>query len=235
MEAVLFDLDGTLLPMDQDNFVQGYFGLLCRKMAPYGFRPKALVDAIWSGTARMVANDGRESNETVFWKRFGELCGEEALSHRDVVEEFYREEFEGGRAFCGHNPKAAETVRAIRDLGYRVALATNPIFPRVATEKRIRWAGLEPEDFELITTYENIGCSKPNPAYYVEVLRRMDLKPEDCMMVGNDVEEDMVARDLGLDVFLLTDCMINSKGKDISVYPQGSFDALLTYVRAKSR
>ena len=111
-----------------------------------------------------------------------------------------------------------------------MALATNPIFPAVATESRIRWVGLEPEDFEIYTTYENIGYCKPNPEYYREILRRMDVKPEECLMVGNDVTEDMVAETIGMDVFLLTDCLINKEEKDISQYKQGSFAELVEFL-----
>ena len=132
---------------------------------------------------------------------------------------------------CGFNPKAAEAVRPARDLGLRVALATNPIFPAIATESRIRWAGLQPEDFELYTTYENIGYCKPNPAYYQELLNRLSEAPERCLMVGNDVAEDMIAEKLGMQVFLLTDCIINKDEADISVYPRGGFDELLEHIR----
>ena len=118
----------------------------------------------------------------------------------------------------------------LKDAGVRVALATNPLFPAVATESRIRWAGLEPEDFELFTTYENIGFCKPNLDYYREILRRMDLAPEDCLMVGNDVGEDMVAERLGMRVFLLTDCMINKDSADINAWPHGGFAALTEYL-----
>ena len=109
----------------------------------------------------------------------------------------------------------------------RVALATNPIFPATATQSRIRWAGLDPEDFELCTTYENIGFCKPNPAYYMEITRRLGVRPEECLMVGNDVTEDMVAAEIGMQVFLLTDCLINRERKDISMYLHGSFDQLI--------
>ena len=115
-------------------------------------------------------------------------------------------------------------------MGLRVALATNPIFPAVATESRIRWAGLEPEDFELYTTYENIGYCKPNPDYYREIAKRLGVQPEECLMVGNDVTEDMVAQSIGMQVFLLTDCLINKERKDISLYPRGSFLQLLDHI-----
>ena len=119
----------------------------------------------------------------------------------------------------------------IRDMGGRVALATNPLFPSYATERRIRWAGLQPEDFELYTTYENIGCCKPNLAYYREILRRMKLPPEACIMVGNDVDEDIVAAQLGMQVFLLTDCLLNRHSLDIEAYPHGDFDALIAFLQ----
>ena len=80
LTTVLFDLDGTLLPMDQDQFVKGYFGLLTQKLAPRGYDPKKLIDAIWAGTAAMVGNDGGRTNEAVFWARFAQIFGEEALA-----------------------------------------------------------------------------------------------------------------------------------------------------------
>ena len=119
---------------------------------------------------------------------------------------------------------------ARRAAGKRVALATNPIFPAVATESRIRWAGLSVQDFELYTTYENSCYCKPSLDYYRAILERMQLRGEECVMVGNDVGEDMVAARLGMRVFLLTDCLINKKNEDVSAYPHGGFDELLAFV-----
>ena len=116
-----------------------------------------------------------------------------------------------------------------------MALATNPIFPARATQWRIQWAGLKPEDFEWYTAYENSSHSKPNPAYYRDVLARLNVKPEECLMVGNDVGEDMIAEQLGMKVFLLTDCIINKTNADISAYPHGNFDDLKSFLKQLSR
>ena len=132
---------------------------------------------------------------------------------------------------CGYTPKAAEVIQTVKAGGIRVVLATNPIFPAIATQKRIAWAGLSPDDFELYTTYENSRHSKPNPDYYRDILTEIGLSPEECVMVGNDVSEDMIAQTLGMKVFLLTDCIINKYQKDISVYPRGDFDALITFIK----
>lgn len=230
IKMVMFDLDGTLLPMDMDEFTGGYFKMLAAKAAPCGYELKSLVKAIWHGVAAMVKNDGHCKNEDAFWEDFVAIYGEKALNDKWIFDEFYANEFQGAKQFCGYNPAAAETVRWIRDRGLRVALATNPLFPTIATQSRIRWTGLEPEEFEFFTTYENIGWCKPNPDYYREVLRRAGLKGEDCLMVGNDVGEDMVAAELGMKVFLLTDCLINKSGEDISRFPNGSFEELKTYI-----
>ena len=234
LKAVLFDLDGTLLPMDQDVFTHGYFNLLCRKLAGHGYDPDQLVKAVWKGTGAMVKNDGSCSNEEVFWRCFSSIYGEDALRDIPLFNAFYANEFQQAKALCGFNPKAKEVVELSKSLGLRVALATNPLFPAVATESRIRWAGLEPEDFEFYTTYENIGYCKPNPAYYVEILRRMALDASECLMVGNDVGEDMVAETLGMKVFLLTDCLINKGDVDIVRWPNGGFDDLMAYLRRET-
>ena len=230
-EMILFDLDATLLPMDQDEFVKEYFKHLARKLAPNGYEAGALVDAVWKGTAAMIRNDGSRSNEDAFWSEFANILGEDALADKPLFDEFYMNEFENARGVCGFNPAAAGTVRALKAAGFRVALATNPIFPAAATEKRIRWAGLEPEDFELRTTYENSSFCKPNPAYYTDIALSLSVKPSDCLMVGNDATEDMAAQEAGMSVFLITDCLINRENKDISVYPNGSFEQLMEYVQ----
>ena len=231
IKMVMFDLDGTLLPMDMEEFTSGYFKMLAAKAAPRGYEMKSLVKAIWHGVAAMVKNDGHCRNEDAFWEDFVSIYGEQALKDKSIFDEFYANEFQGARQFCGYNPKAAETVRWIKGRGLRAALATNPLFPEVATRTRISWTGLEAEEFEFFTTYENIGWCKPNPDYYREVLRWAGLKGEECRMVGNDVGEDMIAARLDMKVFLLTDCLINKAGEDISVYPNGDFDALKTYVQ----
>ena len=86
IKNVLFDLDGTLLPMDMERFTNGYFQLLTEKMAPLGYDPKALIDAVWAGTAAMVKNDGSRLNEEAFWAKFAQAFGPEALADQPVFE-----------------------------------------------------------------------------------------------------------------------------------------------------
>lgn len=232
IKVILFDLDGTLLPMDQNAFVKAYFGFLAKKLAPHGYEPEMLIDAIWKGTGAMVKNTGERINEHVFWIKFIEIFGEKAKSDYPLFEEYYQNDFDKVKSSCGINPAAAPTITTLKEMGYRVALATNPIFPAIATQKRIRWAGLTHEDFELYTTYENSRFCKPNPKYYLDMTEKLGVRPEECLMVGNDVNEDMIAETLGMKVFLLKDCIINKDNKDISIYPNGSFGELMEYVKS---
>ena len=231
IKVVLFDLDGTLLPMDQDEFVKAYFGLLAKKLAPYGYETEKLIPAIWKGTGAMVNNDGKKSNEEVFWEAFSAIFGEKVKEDLPLFDEFYRNEFVGAKAACGFTSKAAEVIKLLKEKDIRVVLATNPIFPAVATENRMGWAGLSPEDFEFYTTYESCRFCKPNQKYYEDIVEKLGVDAKKCLMVGNDVEEDMIAETLGMKVFLLTDCLINKESADISAYPHGDFEELIKFLQ----
>ena len=167
IKNILFDLDGTLLPMDMEKFTQGYFKRLVMKAAPRGYEPEKLIKSVWAGTAAMVKNNGGITNEEAFWNKFSEIYGKEkAGADKPMFDEYYRKEFSGVREDCGFDPAAAETVAALKAKGFALVLATNPIFPAAATESRVEWAGLDKNDFLLYTTYENSHYCKPNPKYY---------------------------------------------------------------------
>lgn len=234
LKAIMFDLDGTLLPMDQSVFTKAYFRALAEKMAPHGYEPQALIQAIWAGTAAMVRNDGQNTNEAVFWRKFADIYGEERTADISIFDSFYRNEFEQARQSCGFDPRAQETVQSLKRQGFTLILASNPVFPQTAQQARLRWAGVDPSDFIWITSYETAHFCKPNPAYYREILDCTGFAAEECLIVGNDVCEDMIARDLGMRVFLLTNCLINKEDKDISAYPGGDFDELLSYIQESS-
>lgn len=234
--TILFDLDGTLLPMDQDLFVKAYFKGLASKLAPHGYDPQALIDSIWKGTAAMVRNDGSHTNEEAFWNYFASVFGEASRNDEPKFHEFYETDFQNVQKVCGCVPEAREVIDLAKSLGYRTVLATNPIFPAIATESRMRWAGLDTTDFEYYTTYENSTCCKPNPAYYTEILNKLNLRPEECVMVGNDAIEDTAALKAGIaNVFLLTDCLLNKDGRDISIYPSGGFAELKQFLQRLNR
>lgn len=230
IKAVLFDLDATLLPMDQAHFIEVYFASLSKKMAKHGYEPKKLIEAVWQGIGAMVQSTGEKINEQSFWDSFKTIYGDKGVADAQIYREYYEKDFDVLKEVCGFNPKANEIIKYLKARGIRLVLATNPVFPSIATEKRIGWAGLDKDDFELVTTYENSHYCKPNPNYYREILDKLNLPPEGCIMVGNDTVEDTVAEKIGIKVFLLTDNIVNSKNIDISSYPNGGFDKLKKFI-----
>ncbi len=230
IDTILFDLDGTLLPMSTEAFPNAYFKLLAQKAAPYGYKPQALIAAVWKGTKAMIQNDGSTKNDQRFWDAFAEELGRQVLDLRPVFDRFYAEEFHGAKTATGENPLAQPAVAGLKAKGYQVILATNPLFPAVGVATRLSWVGLAPEDFLAVTSYEGSSYCKPNPDYYRELLAQTGKRPEQCLMVGNDVAEDfLAAKQAGLEGYLITGCLENSSGVDISNIPQGSFRDFMAY------
>lgn len=229
IKNILFDLDGTLLPMNQDLFVKHYFGLLAKKLAPLNYDANKLMNAIMLGIDSMVKNNGNVTNEELFWNTFSSIFGEKAIHDKPVFEEFYKNEFQMVSQVCPKNENAKLVIDTLKN-NFNLILATNPIFPSIATESRIRWAGLNKENFSHVTTYENSRHCKPNLDYYKDILNQFNLIPEECLMVGNDVQEDMIASQLGMSVYLVTDCLINRNNTNISIFPNGNLIDLLKYI-----
>lgn len=226
IDTILFDLDGTLLPMDQEHFMEVYFGELARTCAKFGFAPKPLTEAVWAGTKAMVQNDGNITCEQRFWDTFAGIMGEEVLALKPELERFYEEEFHNAKVATGENPLAADLIRLLREKGYTLVLASNPLFPHRAYRTRLGWIGLAPENFDHITCYERAHYCKPNPAYYREILADIQKQPKQCMMIGNDVKEDGCAADCGIDVYLVTDCLIPDEAQASIPFSSGSFRQL---------
>ena len=236
-KVILFDLDGTLLPMDQDKFTNAYIHALMAKFAQLGLpvstdeEQKRIAGAVWSGTRAMMKNDGSMTNENRFFLDFSTISGVDIAQYKDELDGFYQNEFNSVAAVCGRNPLVPVVINELKEMGYRVAVATNPLFPLRANERRLAWAGLSLSDFEYCTCYENSSFCKPKLEYYQGILDVLGVSPEDCMMVGNDVREDMVAKELGMDVFLITDHILNVENRDISEFPRGSWEDFREYIK----
>ena len=241
MNTVLFDLDGTLLPMDMKEFTDTYMMLLENRLVSSGYdNAKDIIQAIWVGVEAMVANTGLVTNEECFWSAFDKALAkdEEKLDRKyrrkleKEINRFYQEDFFMTRYVTHPTDLVNDVVDILKRKGYQLVVATNPIFPAVATEARLSWTGLEQDDFSLITTFENSCFSKPNLDYYRHLLKTLDKDPEDCLMVGNDVQEDMCARHLGIDVFLLDEFVLNEKNEDVFELKKGNWRLFKEYVSA---
>ncbi|MBQ9647142.1 MAG: HAD family hydrolase [Oscillospiraceae bacterium] len=228
---IFFDMDGTLLPMDAMVFARTYFKLLTKKMLPHGYEPEDLINGVNAGITAMQTNDGTRRNQEIFWEHFAKVAGERVFDDRALFDDFYAVDFQRISSSCGYTPEAKRAIALCKELGYHVVVATEPIFPLSAMESRLRWAGVDPAEVEFVTSYETSGYCKPDLGYYRELTERLGVAPEECVMIGNDVGEDMPAEELGMKVFLLTDCLINKEHADISRWEHGGYSSLRNFIR----
>ncbi|MBI9010297.1 MAG: HAD family hydrolase [Tenericutes bacterium] len=222
INTILFDLDGTLLPMNFDKFMELYFKNLGKYLEEY-IDPNKISDIIMDCTTVMVKNTEHIINQDVFMKRFKELVGGEESFLLSKFHDFYNSEFDKVKASTWRNQDMIESIKILKQKGYKIVLATNPLFPMIANYHRIEWAGFKPSDFDYISSFENNMYCKPNLEYYQEVLSKVNKQPNECMMVGNDVLEDLVAGKLGLETFLIEECMINRYHLKIKADHIGSY------------
>ena len=225
LNTVLFDLDGTLLPMTQDAFIEAYFKELTEKFVSIGLEAKKSVQAVWAGTKAMMKNDGSICNSSRFWSEFSSFYGgiEDRLADIEAETDlFYVNEFNRVKRIITPTDLPAKLIANLTGKGYTVVLATNPFFPPQAVASRLSWIGLTLEDFKLHTDYRNARFCKPNPGYYQDILTALKVDPGQCLMVGNTVAEDMCAAELGCDTYLVTDYLENPEGDDYSMYEQGT-------------
>lgn len=230
---ILFDLDGTLLPMIQDEFVRFYMPLLAKSYISNGVEvdPREFVSMIWSGYEAMVKNDGTQTNREAFWNYMGDKLPISREKSEELALEFYDGDFNQAICTTRPTPVADQIVKASKEKGLETYLATNPVFPCCATMNRIRWAGLDANDFKVITTYEGCNFCKPNPEYFRFILEKFALEPTECLMVGNDVEEDLTIRTLGVKTYLATDTMENRHNLPFETEYMGTLEELLSFIK----
>lgn len=228
-KAVFFDLDGTLLPVDLDRMFGAYFEIL-RKSEIMSLIAKDTEDAfrIFNEAAGiMMGNRGRDTNEDVFFAYIEKMTGKGKEIFSKPFDGFYTTVFDSLSGLVQKNGIQRRIVNTVLAKGYKTVLATMPVFPLSAAVARLSWIGLYPHDFQYISHYGNSTYLKPHPEYYCEILRKMDLDGEDCIMVGNNIKEDMSAQNLGFDVFLVTGYEIGEFQRD--EYKNGDLSALLKW------
>ena len=231
-EAILFDLDGTLLPLEIDKFLSGYLQALASKVR---LDPVAFSGKLLSSTQKMIESDGSRTNREVFDADFFPGLSRDRRELERLIDEFYREDFPKLKAGLTPNPAAREAVSAAFACTERVVVATNPVFPRSAILERMRWAGIADFPYALITSYENMHWAKPNLHYYLEIARQLGVSPQETLMVGNDVQEDLVSAKVGMKTFLVDEMLIHRSGDAIFSHWRGSMAQCAEFLRKMSK
>jgi len=204
--ALLFDLDGTLLDSDMNVFMPHYFRALAAKLAPL-VPADRLLDALLTSTrAMMRRSDHTMTNKDAFWADFLPRVGCSMTALEPLIDEFYRNDFPTLRRYTVTKPEARLVIEAAFARGFIVAIATQPVFPLVAIQQRLTWAGVADFPYALVTCYENMHTTKPDPAFYTEICEHIGRPAQACLMIGNEPEADIrPAAAAGLHTFWLTD------------------------------
>lgn len=204
IEAILFDLDNTLILFNETEFFKAYSSKLYLSFSDL-LSPEEFCKKLMQSSVVMTNNDGKLNNADYFIKDFaqGINVDEKELWHRFT--EFYDTHFEQFEYLMTPLPGLRELFIRLKEKGYKLVIASNPMFPENVQHFRLKWAGIDDIDFDLITHAENSTFCKPNTAYYNEICEKINIKPEHCMMVGNDAFNDMIASKLGMKTYLTTD------------------------------
>ena len=227
-DAIFFDLDGTLLPMDVPDFLERYYfhlGVLARER---GFDASVMTEALNEGMRVMGDHEPGITNIVAFWdmfeRRFYELEGTWAdrRAIEEFFDEFYRTRFDLAGEHIVADPSAQRAVSTLAAKGYPLYLTTMPLFPREAVLARLRWAKVDAGLFARITSCENSTAVKPQVAYYYENLFIAQTEPARTLMVGNNTLDDLVCLNAGMDAYLVTDHLINTNGYNIDSVKHGT-------------
>jgi len=206
--TILFDLDGTVLPMDFDMFMKLYFYNM-------GEHFKSVIESdkifkyIMEATSVMIQTNNGDTNEKTFMNHFASLIDGSIDEYRAMFDNYYETTFENVKPSTYVSEYMIKSIKLLKEKGYTIALATNPLFPLKANHKRIAWAGLTPGDFDYISSFEQNKYCKPHVEYYYEVLESLGKKAEECIMIGNDVFDDLPASKIGIETYLIKEHLLN--------------------------
>ncbi|MBQ9730508.1 MAG: HAD family hydrolase [Bacilli bacterium] len=212
IKAIFFDLDGTLLPLDEKKFIDIYVELIIKKMVPLGFDKENILDFSKRNIMAMYQNDGSKTNYEVYKETFIESFGHFDKLDEQMILDFYNNDFKNTIVSSKYNPLAKDIVQYCKNKGLKVILSTNPFFPLIGTVNRMAFTGLEEDDFDYITTYENSSLCKPNPKYFIDLLNKLDLEKDEVIVFGNNTSEDgECANEAGLICYMVGDYIIDRK------------------------
>lgn len=189
---IFVDYDGTLVKNSEEKFMKTYFSILSRKVKlPVEKIFNLVMDSIYEITKI-------EDPSKNLFERFLESISKKTGKSKDywynIFLDFYKNEFDELRKIIKVNEKL---TNFIKNSNYKFIFASNPLFPEIAVKKRIDFANLSPENFFYIATMENSHYAKPNPKFFAEILEKIGVAADKCLMIG-DTENDKASEKVGI-------------------------------------
>jgi len=233
---LLIDLDDTLIVNNMDSFAPAYYKALSNHMSSY-VSPDKLLTELMKGTMAMLRNNDSELTlEETFDAVFYPGLGVQKSSLIQALNQFYDEEFPKLEHLTQPIDSAIDLVDSAVQMGLSVTIATNPLFPKKAIIERLRWAKLPPENVQYahIPSYETSHFAKPNPNYFRELLTILSASADECLMVGNDLQADIIpAVECGIHAYFLASTQTGSYQK-VDGYYEGTLSNVLSLIKEKS-
>ena len=230
INTIMFDLDGTLLSIDMNDFESIYYKSLSESFKDI-ISPNEFMKLLYGSMKIMMENTEERTNEEVFMEAMKSMVKDDFYVYADKFNHYYDHDFALLREAVTVRPEIIKATDLLKMKGYELVIATNPLFPKKAIEKRIEWSGVHRDHFSYVSTFEKNHYTKPNIAYYEEVLKSIGKHPQECMMVGNDVLEDLVAGKIGITTYLITDHLLNRNGIDVVTDYMGDYKEFLKFAK----
>lgn len=231
IKTLLLDLDGTLLPVETEDFIQKYLELVAVKLSEIT-DPTSGVKHLLSSTKHMIENKNPNlTNKEVFVKDFTSRvrCSENIIMK--LFHSFYTNEYKSLKKCVKNNREINKIISILNDKKLELVLATNPVFPQAAVKERLRWINAHNLPFKLVCSYENMHFCKPHIEYYEEILSLVQKNPEECLMVGNDTREDLAAKKIGIKTFLIENYLINNTPCELQPDYKGNYTDFITFLK----
>lgn len=230
IDTILLDVDGTLLLIDTEDFLENHIKAVAKKVKDL-LSEEEVTTYFWKSTEAVIKNTNPEkTNEEVFFENLFEHASVDREEMTKLLEDFYENDFKDIERISSINEYMVDSVRILKDKGYNLVVASNPLFPGKAMLDRLEWAGLNPEDFSFIPSFEDMHYCKPEIKFFEEILEKIDKKASNCLVVGNHTEEDMIAKEIGITTYLVTDNYIGDIN-DENIDKKGSYSDFLEFVK----
>jgi FMN phosphatase YigB (HAD superfamily) len=230
VKAVLFDLDGTLLHSEMDKFIPAYIEGLYSHFTDIA-RHYTFCATIREAITTLLAGDGGFlNNQELFFAVLGQRLKVDPETFEDRLAQYCADGMASLKDFIHPVPEAMQILELCRERGLTVILATNPVFPRRLVDARLAWGGIGDFPFDLVTSLENTRFCKPNPRYFKDLLDSFGLRPAEAVMVGNDTEHDLAAREVGISTFLVDTWLADRCNGNFQTDYRGGHPELLRFL-----
>ena len=200
IQAIMFDLEGTLINVDTTDFMRNYLGILAPRFAHLLSPDRFSKQLIRSLETSQTDPKPGQTNMQTFYDDFSKATGHSCQTLRPIFEEFYEYDFPALRCLVQAIPQGVKVVEYAIQQGFLTAVASNPVLPLIAMEEHVRWGGLTPEHFKVIPALENFHFFKPQLGFFREVAESLGVQPENCLLVSGQ-PEDIICRELGMKMF----------------------------------